>query len=170
MFRCKGEPFGNLVAVSRAISSVQREERISQVWLREKASPYATKMVLIRTRWKSQRDTDHNLLTDECDLLSAAAVQSNRSHNYSCTVVKYFIWIFVVHATLYVYSTTQAMLLMLQMNILYTEYIKTCCAVIDLTVKQHTVSSTLQPAILLHEFWYFKYNSSLHRLWLWLVQ
>lgn len=86
MFHCKAEPFGSRVAVSCVISSVQREERISQVWLREEASPYATKMVLIRTRWKSQSDTDHNLLTDERDLLSAEAAESN-----TVQLLEYFI-------------------------------------------------------------------------------
>ena len=77
MFHCKGEPFGNLVAVSRVISSVQSEERISQVWLWEEASPYVTERLLIRTRWKAHADSDHSLQTHECDLLSAAELQSN---------------------------------------------------------------------------------------------
>lgn len=42
------------------------------MWLWEEASPYVTEMVLIRTCWKSHADSDHNLQTHECDLLSAA--------------------------------------------------------------------------------------------------
>lgn len=87
-FTVKGEPFGNFAAVSCVISSVQRgrEERISQVGLWEEASPYVTEMVLIRTCWKSHADSDHNLQTQECDLLSAAGVESNQEHVLRCYV------------------------------------------------------------------------------------
>lgn len=47
------------------------------MWLWEEASPYVTEMVLRRTCWKSHADTDHNLHTDEWDLISAAGEESN---------------------------------------------------------------------------------------------
>lgn len=42
----------------------------------EEASPYVTETALIRTCWKPRADSDHNLQTQECDLLPAAGVES----------------------------------------------------------------------------------------------
>lgn len=50
--------------------------RLSQVGLWEEASPYVTETALIRTCWKPHADSDHNLQTQECDLLPAAGVES----------------------------------------------------------------------------------------------
>lgn len=81
----------------------RERERISQVWLWEEASPYVTERVLIRTCWKSHADSDHNLQTHECDLLSAAAVESTWVY-----LLRYCMWggTWWLYATLYFYSIT----------------------------------------------------------------